>query len=80
MGGIREEKKVRKIAYGIFTSRSRGLPVAVFNSKWHAEGYMQSLIAHKARGMHIKRIWFATEDKHVFTVSRHLSYRTEVKA
>lgn len=69
---------MKKIAYGVFTNKSRGLPIAIFNSKWHAQGYIDGRPSWRARRMYAQRIWLETADKKVFTVVDHIGYKQEV--
>lgn len=71
---------MKKVAYGVFTSKSRGLPIAIFNSKWHAEGYIESRSGWRARKMFAKRIWLETTDKQVYTVVDHVGYSSSTLA
>lgn len=68
---------MKKIAYGVFSSKSRGLPIAIFNSKWHAEDYAEGR-KHRLRKLFVKRIWLETADKQVYTVVDHLGFKSQV--
>jgi len=70
---------MKKVAYGVFTSKSRGLPIAIFSSKWHAQSYIEGRTGWLSRKMVAKRIWLETADKSVFTVVEHTGYRTETR-
>lgn len=72
---------MRGTAFGIYSNKSRGLPMVIFKQKWHAEAWIDGSLrtfGGSWNDYHIKRIHLERDNSlKVFHVSEDLGYKTK---
>jgi len=69
---------MNRTMYGVYSPKSRGLPMVLFQSKWHAEGWMERLPDYRTDDYFIKRVQVINEKSaKVFEIKEHLGYKSK---